>query len=203
MPEPDDQVTRWIRQARAGSSEALGDLLQSCRGFLLQIARAELDPRLHAKGGASDLVQETFLEAQRDFHAFQGDSETDLLAWLRQRLRFRVAKFVRTYRQTAKRAAGREVRLQLSSSRAVGNEPVANQASPSEHVLADERDRAIEDLLERLPEEYRLVLRLRYREGLGFDAIGAALGRTPNAARKLWARAVEQIRHDLGTPGSS
>src|SRR4051812_46159075 len=72
MPRPDDRNIVSIRRARAGSHEALGQLLDGCRGYLLRIARDELDPRLQAKGGASDLVQETFLEAQRDFAAFTG-----------------------------------------------------------------------------------------------------------------------------------
>ena len=99
-------------------------MLDGCRGYLLRIAGDDLDPRLQAKGGASDIVQETFLEAQRDFGEFTGDSEPELLAWLRHRLRYRVAKFIRSYRQTAKRAAGREVPLDDGgSSSAVGAGP--------------------------------------------------------------------------------
>ena len=53
-----------LAAARTGSSEALGQALQACRGYLLLLAERELDPDLRAKGGASDVVQETFLEAQ-------------------------------------------------------------------------------------------------------------------------------------------
>jgi RNA polymerase sigma-70 factor (ECF subfamily) len=193
-----------IRRARAGSNEALGRLLDHCRPYLLRIAHAELDPRLQAKGSASDLVQETFLGAQRNFPAFQGASEAELLAWLRHRLHYRIAKFIRGYRQAAKRAAGREVSLEDdSSSSAIGPAPVADQLSPSECALADERDHQLEQALERLPEEYRHVIDLRYRQGLSFEAIGAALGRTPNSAQKLWARAIERLKHDLRAMCSS
>jgi RNA polymerase sigma-70 factor (ECF subfamily) len=200
MRRSDDQIAVLIRQAQAGSQEALGRLLEGCRGYLLRIAGEDLDPRLRPKGGASDIVQETFLEAQRDFAGFVGDTERELVAWLRQRLRFRIAKFVRSHRHAAKRAAAREVPLEPSGfSSAAGPALVADEPTPSERALAGERDHLLEAAMGRLPEDYRRVIDLRYREGLSFDAIGATLGRTPNSARKLWVRAIEHLKHELGT----
>ena len=57
--------------------------------------------------------------------------------------------------------------------------------------------------MERLPEDYRRVIELRYREGLSFEEIGAILERTPNSARKLWARAIERLKSDLRAMTSS
>ena len=54
---------RLLAEARTGSRQALGQILESCRNYLLLIAGKELTSDLQAKGGASDLVQETFLEA--------------------------------------------------------------------------------------------------------------------------------------------
>src|SRR5262245_17294596 len=101
-----------LAAARGGSREALGEALEACRAYLLHVAQRELAPALQAKGGASDLVQETFLDAQRDFHRFHGGSEEELLAWLRQVLRHKLANFTRHYRGTDKRAVAREVALQ-------------------------------------------------------------------------------------------
>jgi hypothetical protein len=33
---------------------------------------------------------------------------------------------------------------------------------------------------------------------LSFEAIGGQLGRTPNAARMLWLRAVERLKQEMG-----
>ena len=49
----------------------------------------------------------------------------------------------------------------------------------------------------RLPEDYRAILRLRYDDGLSFDDIAARMGRTPEAARKLWARAVARLQQEM------
>ena len=94
---------QWLFAARQGSPEALGEALEACRAYLLVIANRELDPRLNAKGGASDLVQETFLEAQRDLAGFHGSSEAEWRGWLRQMLVHNLANFVRRYRDTDKR----------------------------------------------------------------------------------------------------
>ncbi len=56
-----------LRRARAGDPEALGDVLSRCRGYLLAMAQAEMQADLRPKAAASDLVQETLLEGQRDF----------------------------------------------------------------------------------------------------------------------------------------
>ena len=58
--------------ARAGSREAMGRALEAAGDISLAVAEGELAPDLRVEGGASDLVQETFLEAQRDFARFRG-----------------------------------------------------------------------------------------------------------------------------------
>src|SRR5436190_16314301 len=98
-----------LAQARAGSTEAMGNVLEACRGYLQLVAGGRLDATLQAKGGASDMIQETFLEAQRDFGQFHGTSEAELLAWLRRLLLNNLSNFARHYRGTDKRAVGREV----------------------------------------------------------------------------------------------
>src|SRR5262249_29616486 len=105
-----------LAAARAGSPEALGQALQACRGYLLLLAQRELDPDLRAKGGAPYLVQETFLEAQKDFAHSQGTSKAELRAWLRQTPLQNRANFSRRYRATAKRRLGREVALGVTGS---------------------------------------------------------------------------------------
>src|SRR5438094_9736562 len=93
MAQPEKDASCWLPAARAGSMEALGQALEEFRHYLLRIAEQELDPDLRAKGGASDLVQLTFLEAQRDFARFHGDTAAELRAWLRRLLVDTLANF--------------------------------------------------------------------------------------------------------------
>jgi RNA polymerase sigma-70 factor (ECF subfamily) len=191
------QWEQRLASARGGASETLGRMLEGCRQYLLLVANEHLAPVLQAKVGASDVVQETFLEAQRDFGQFDGRTEDDLLAWLRRILLNNLANFARRYRDTDKRQLAREVPLaeaplgELQAVLAVVGE------SPSAQALAQEQTEALDRALERLPEDYRRVLLLRHEEGLSFEALGQRLGRSGEAARKLWVRAVEQLQQIL------
>jgi RNA polymerase sigma-70 factor (ECF subfamily) len=194
-------VPVWLSDARAGSREALGKLFDLCHGYLLLVARGELDTDLQAKGGASDVVQETFFEAQRDFAAFHGTTEKELLAWLRRLLLNNLSNFSRDYRQTAKRAVDREVPLGDPQAGCYDARTLpADTLTPSGHALADEQRAALERALLRLPADYREIIRLRYEEGRPFADIALAMQRSPNAVRKLWARALEQVRKEMGMP---
>lgn len=198
MAEPADEFAGWLAQARSGSLEALGRVLEACRGYLLTVAEQDLDANLRAKGGASDLVQQTYLEAQQDFRRFRGNTEDEVLAWLRQLLRNNLIDFTRQYRTAAKRAVGREVSLAGDDTPTRPTAQVrANTPSPSGHAIAHEEDEALRRAMGRLPEDYRAILHLRYEDGLGFDEIATRMGRSAPAVRKLWARAVGRLRQEL------
>ena len=201
MTEFPQDAARWLPAARAGSREALGKVLDAARQYLLSIARQELDADLRAKTSPSDVVQETFVEAQRDFGQFQGVTEDELLAWLRQLLLHRVGKLRRRYRDTQKRRLAREVALgDDDSSGGPAGGLAANTLSPSGQAMEHEQDEALQAALGRLPEDYRRVITLRYQEQLPFEEIGELLHRSPEAARKLWARAVERLHEELDKP---
>jgi RNA polymerase sigma-70 factor, ECF subfamily len=187
-----------LSAARAGSREALGQLLEACRAYLLRIANEGVGADVQAKGGASDLVQETFLEAHRDFARFEGNTEADLLAWLRRLLLNNVSNFARCYRGTGKREVGREVPLERGdSSKAEEVSFVANTFSPSTEAMANEKADAVARALERLPEDHRRVITLRNQERREFDEIGRLMDRSADAARRLWSRAIERLEHEL------
>jgi RNA polymerase sigma-70 factor (ECF subfamily) len=199
---PAEDVAARLSAARGGSSEALGQVLEACRGYLLLIANRELDAALQPKGGPSDLVQETFLEAQRDFARFHGTTTDELKAWLRQMLLNNLANFARRYRETAKRDLDREVGLPAGQdSGAQEIRLIAEALSPSGEAMANEQVEALGRALGRLAPDYRQVLLLRFQEQQTFEEIGKAMQRTPNAARMLWLRAVERLQHELEGEG--
>jgi RNA polymerase sigma-70 factor (ECF subfamily) len=184
-----------LAAARAGSREALGEALEACRGYLLLVAEQELDPRLRAKGGASDLVQETFLEAQQAFARFHGSSEEELLAWLRQVLRHNLADFTRRYRAAGKRGAARERALETGSAgTGPGEGLVAPEPSASRLAIAQEQVEALQGAVDRLPKDYRAVILLRHQEKLSFEEIAHRMNRSIPAVRQLWSRAVRRVR---------
>src|SRR5579864_1333246 len=102
--EPED----LLREAKAGDAATLGHLLEMYRRYLSLLARVQIGKRLQGKVDASDLVQETFLEAHRNFARFRGKSEGELVCWLRQILATNLADVLRRYLGTQ----GRDVRLE-------------------------------------------------------------------------------------------
>jgi RNA polymerase sigma-70 factor (ECF subfamily) len=197
MMGPAEDGDRLVAGARAGSRESLGRALEDCRRYLLAIAERQLDPDLRAKGSASDLVQETFLEAQRDFARFQGSSPDELRAWLRQVLLHNVGAFTHRFRSTSKRTVEREVALAAcGASTDLGADLAGSALTPSGVAIEHEQAMALRRALERLPEEYRRVVVLRFEEGRSFEEIGRLTGRSPDAARKVWSRAMERLRQE-------
>jgi RNA polymerase sigma-70 factor (ECF subfamily) len=196
VPDLPAELAPFLEAARAGDRDALGDLLERCRPFLLAVANRQLNPAYKTKGGASDLVQQTFLEAQRDFDRFTGGSEDELRAWLRQLLLHNVADFARGL-ETDKRRADREVRLPGTSSTAgaalPGDDPTASAIA-----VAGEDEAKVRAALNTLPEDYRNVIDWRYKEELSFAEIASRMGRSENAVRKLWFRAIEKLEAALG-----
>jgi RNA polymerase sigma-70 factor, ECF subfamily len=187
---PDAAFAHGLRSARAPSAATVWDLVAAYRGYLLQVAAERLDPALRAKANPSDLVHETLLEAYRDLAQFRGNSEAEWVGWLRRLLLHNLANFERQYFGTAMRRAQREVSLTDGGAAAV---PAAGP-SPSSVVMAGERAWAIEQHLGRLPEDYRLVILWHHRDGLPFDEIGRRLGRSADAARRLWSRAIDRLQ---------
>jgi RNA polymerase sigma-70 factor (ECF subfamily) len=192
---------RLVAEARAGSAEALGQLWQQCRNYLLLVANQKLAADLQAKVSPSDLVQETFLEAQRDLAQFHGDREEELRAWLVCILANNAFNVTRHYRATAMRAVGREVALPgADGSAGRGPELSRDTPTPSAKAIAQEELAALEGALARLPEQYRRVIQLRHDQHQSFAEVGAALGCSAEAARKLWTRAIDHLEKELNPP---
>src|SRR5436190_23358604 len=88
---------RLLLLARQGNEQALGELLEHFRNYLELLARLEIGRRLQMKVDTSDLVQDTFLEAHRNFKAFRGSGEPEFVAWLRSIFAARLLMLVRHY----------------------------------------------------------------------------------------------------------
>jgi RNA polymerase sigma-70 factor (ECF subfamily) len=187
-----------IQEAQAGSTEALGRLLEGCRAYLLLIANKNMDADLRSKGGASDLVQQTFLEAQQGFARFQGHSQRDLLNWLAGVLRHNLADFRRRYRDRAARHVAREQPLSDVKWPGLGDKLAAATPSPVDKAAAAEEAEALRQAVARLSDDYRRVIVLRHEEQLSFEDIALRMDRTPQAVRKLWFRAVGRLRREMG-----
>src|SRR5579864_124098 len=123
-----------LHEAQAGDAATLGQLLEMYRRYLSLLARVQVGQRLQGKVDASDIVQDTFLDAHRSFPRFRGTSEAQFVSWLRQILAAKLATVLRHYLGTQ----GRDIRLEREienqldrSSVMLDRGLVAVQSSPS------------------------------------------------------------------------
>jgi RNA polymerase sigma-70 factor (ECF subfamily) len=181
--------------ARRGVPARAGDLLDACRPYLLAIANQELPEALHGKVGASDLVQETLVKGLRHFATFRGNSPDELAGWLRQILAHEIRNLLVVF-ATAKRDLSREQQL---CSVLVD----ADQTPPLDRLLKLERKHLLEAKIAALPEDVRQLIEMHHYRNLTFPEIAAAVGKTEDATRKAWFRAVQQLQIELARHDSS
>jgi RNA polymerase sigma-70 factor (ECF subfamily) len=201
MTNADPDPESLLRLARAGNGDALGQLLERYRSYLALLARLQIGRRLQGKVDAADLIQDTFLTAYRHFARFEGTSEGELVAWLRQVLASRLMDLLRRYCG----ARGRDVRLERAlaveldaSSRALDRGLVAASSSPSQKAARREQAVLLADALERLPADYREAIILHHLEDLSFPEVARRMGRSLDSVKNLWLRALARLRRLLG-----
>ena len=81
---PRSTVGNLIQRARDGDGHCQQELFEVGRRYMAIVARSEVETWLRVKVDASDIVQQTLMEAYRDFERFQGRSEKEWLGWLRR-----------------------------------------------------------------------------------------------------------------------
>lgn len=189
--ESDSGFQRQLAAARAGDEGALAQLFQQQWDSLWQMAASQLDTSLQPKHSASDVLQDSFLDARRSIADFRGNSPAEFQAWLRTILNNNVRDAWRHFLECQKRDASRERPLESLALQ----ENLFNQEgnSPSQALHAQEQQSLIAQALDRLPPHYRIILRMRYWEHKTFEEIGQALGKSADAVRQTWYRAVDQF----------
>lgn len=204
-PESDTQSENHLQvllecAQRGGGGTQLGELLQSYQNYLTLLARAQIGRRLQARISPSDVVQETVMDAVRDFAQFHGSSEREFLSWLRQILINNLMRCVEQHVKAAKRDVRCEISLQQLARKvdqtATHIDRFVLTANQSPSAVASRRELAvvIADQLAKLPDHYRDVIVLRNLEGLSFEDVATEMDRTVGAVRMLWLRAIDRFR---------
>ncbi len=176
-----------------------GHALERYRNYLLLIARLQIDPVVRPVLDASDIVQQTLLEAHQARARFHGDTSEQLLAWLRQILACNLLDVRRGMGRDCRdvsRQQSLDAALAASSQRLAAF-LAADQSSPSEHAERNERAVLLADALATLPDGQREALILQHWHSLTLDQIAERLGRTPAAVAGLLKRGLKHLRQKL------
>jgi RNA polymerase sigma-70 factor, ECF subfamily len=173
--------------------------LERFRSYLVLLARVKLDRKLRGKLDASDVVQQTLVEAHEALASFRGDDLAVQAAWLRQILARNLANAVRDLTR-----AKRDVRKERSLQAALDNSAsqlegwlAAEQSSPSQKLERHERALQLAEALAQLPEAQRDAVVLRHFEGLPLAQIAEQLHCTTAAVTGLLHRGLKNLRKSL------
>jgi RNA polymerase sigma-70 factor, ECF subfamily len=177
--------------------------LERFRDYLRLLARLRIEPGLRAKVDASDVVQETMLEAHRDWEKFRGGVDAELMAWLRRILAHNLAdafKAVGREKRDAARERSLEAELENSSVRLV-DWVAAHQSSPSRRLSREEEALLLASALAQLPEPQREAVELHHLQGLALKDLAARLERSEAAVAGLLHRGLDRLRELLVDKG--
>lgn len=170
--------------------------LNQYRGYLRALAQIELSARLQSKVDASDIVQQSLLEAHQDLAALKGKSEAELVAWLRTIL---TRNLLNTARDFA--AQKRDIRRERSLAQRVDDSSVrldkflaSDQTSPSQRVSRNEEAERLAAALAALPEDQRAAVVLKHFHDWPVAEIAEHLGRTKLAVAGLLKRGLKKLR---------
>ena len=197
MNNQDSKIQNLLSAAQQGDEAARNDLFDRCRNYVNIIARTQMETWMRTKVDASDLVQQTLMEAHQGFEQFRGNNEGEWLAWLKQILSRNTTDFMRHYR-TAKRAVGKEVNLtQNQDNQTQAWDLTDALPTASQLLMQHESQLQLADAIAKLSPDYQEVIHLRNLQQLSFNEVAERMGRTRPATQMLWMRALQKLEDML------
>lgn len=134
---------------------------------------------------ADDIVQDVFLAAWKNLPAYRGSSSFQ--SWLMGIARNKVKDY---YRASLREAEPLESAKEDSIAKIAG----AQFEDHSDHLDKELARKKTWEVLQILPERYRIVLIWRYWDECSVKTMAARIGKTEKAAERLLARAREEFR---------
>lgn len=178
-----DAVRELVSGAQQGDRRAFDLLVEGFRAPLRAAIRSRIGPTLRHEVDVDDLLQETFLRAFQSIGRFEWRDEGSFQRWLEG-----IAEHL-IWNASQKRGRGR---LRITE------DHPDSDTSPSGHVRRNERFDRLEAALSRLSPDHRTAIQLARIEGLKVKEIAARMDRSPDAVKKLLARALARLRREFG-----
>lgn len=193
-PPTDEQL---VLRARKGDAQAFEELCTRYEGLLRARARNWIVGAVQRKVSLVDVLQEAYFLAHERLDDFEDRGEGAFGAWLAQIAEYKAREAVRRHAGVAKRDAGREVSrgARPATAQAPGRGP-----SPSQAAMAHEETDAVRQALGALSDDHRTVLQLVRFDHLSMKEASVLMGRTYEATKKLYGRAVAALARELKRP---
>jgi RNA polymerase sigma-70 factor (ECF subfamily) len=188
---PVGETRDLFERARAGSPDALDAFYARAARKLLPIIRVRLGRSLRSELESRDILQSVLLKSVSRLTQVQDPGA--VMAWL-ARMAENEIRDRADYASRERRDAARRVPLDDRAEEV----PAAVRQALSQVILT-ERARTLERALEGLTDAQREIIVLRAFEELAFADIGARLGKSEDACRVAYARAMAALTVRLGS----
>lgn len=201
-----DDTTVLLDKANNGDAAAVEELFSRHRVRLHRMVQLRISPLLKGRVDASDVVQESFLEAWRRLEDYLQDPRMPFFLWLRFLTRQQIFAVHNRHAGVKARDPRREVALYEgvlpeASSEALASQLLGQLPSPSEVIVRAELQLQLQTGLDALQPEDREILALRHFEQLTSAEAAKELGITEAAAAKRYLRALMRLRKLLAGLG--
>jgi RNA polymerase sigma-70 factor (ECF subfamily) len=187
-----------IERAATGDESAVTALFEQHRDRLLKMVSVRMDPRVVSRIDASDVVQESLLEAHDKLPAYAATRPLPLYPWLRQiawqKLMHAHERHIHTKRRSVRRETFKRLMLSDDSVLGLAEHLAANGTSPSGRAMREELQVRIRSALISLSRRDNEVLVMRYLEHMSVSEISATLQISENAVRMRQLRALQKLR---------
>jgi RNA polymerase sigma-70 factor (ECF subfamily) len=200
--EPASREGQSVCVATSQFPDGNDQTLERFRSYLYLLARTHLEPGGHHKIEASDLVQQTLLDAHRNRSQFRGDCNAQLAAWLKKILACNLADALRHHGR-AKRDVSRKRSLEDAINDSFGHADswlAATQSTPSERLAKKEQLVQLADAITQLPAAQQDAIVLHHLQGLSLAEVAAHIGRSEAAVAGLLYRGLKQLNILLDEP---
>jgi len=191
-----DETQSLLDRARNGDQAAFEALFRRHRARLLQAIALRMDRRVTARVDASDVLQETYLEAFRRLPRYLQEQPMPLYLWFCWLAREKVLALHRRHLGAEKRAVTHEAPLLPADSSAIFVNAViaGHEPSPSQALAKAELAERLRLALGQLDDDERDLILWRHFEQLSARDMAQLLGISEAAAGKRYLRAVERLR---------
>jgi len=194
-----DKTQELLANAKEGSEEAIGKLLDRHRDALRRMVQMRLDRKIQRRVDVSDIVQDVLFEANRRLSKYLQEPKMPFHLWLRHMARDRIIDAHRRHRVSAKRSVDREKPLTSPANVDRSTMEIAAQLcdpaiTPAAAATMHELARRFEAAIDELEERDREVLLMRHFEHLTNQEVAQALSLTEPAASMRYLRALRRLR---------
>ena len=194
--------TVLLERVAAGDQNALAELFSQHRDRLWRMIAFRMDPRLHGRIDADDVLQEAWLSAVQRIDHFLIDASRSIFVWFRLIASQTLVDIHRRHLGTQKRNAGQEFSIDRgwsssSTSTSLSFHLMDHLTTPSEAALKEEMTLKLNEALADMKDMDREVLALRHFEQLTNREAALVLGISEQAASDRYIRALSRLKSTM------